>query len=531
MRQDKKTSLNNKTDNPVFIVSGGLLLLFVLLSLMDLDMVGGWITASFNVSAKYFGSYWQLLLLANLLIGLGLAVSKYGKVRLGNKAKPENSYFRWIAMILCTLMASGGVFWAASEPMYHFITNPPLFEDNSSTMAGVDPALAQSFMHWGFMAWAILGTLATIVLMYAHYHKGYPLKPRAMLYPLFGEKIFQKSVVGTIADIVSIVAVAAGTMGPIGFLGMQLTYGLHSLFGVPNNLVTNIIVIAVLVVIAAISVATGVDRGIQFLSRMNVSLTVVLAAFMLVVGPTMFIINKFISAEGFHLQNMLTMSTYQGDQAWLGAWTVFFWGWFLGYGPMMAIFISRISRGRTIRELIIAVAIVAPLISNFWFTVVGGSGIDAELTNPGVISEPLNAGGMPAAVMAIMDQMPLGLLLAIGFLIVTLVFVATTVDSISYTVAVTLTGNDNPQKWIRVFWVLLFGVLSIILLAIDPGSITAIQNSIVVTAVPVSLLMLPTLWDAIRVARILGKEQQIFPSKASQPVRKEGTAEKDLVED
>ncbi|SDK18863.1 BCCT family transporter [Sediminibacillus albus] len=519
MRQEKKIS-TNKTDTPVFIVSGGLIILFVLLSLMDLDRVGNWITASFNVSAKYFGSYWQLLLLANLLIGLGLAVSKYGKVRLGNKAKPENSYYRWVAMILCTLMASGGVFWAASEPMYHFINNPPLFNDNSSSMAGVEPALAQSFMHWGFMAWSILGTLATIVLMYAHYHKGFPLKPRAMLYPLFGEKIFRKSIVGSIADIISIVAVAAGTMGPIGFLGMQLTYGLHSLFGVPNTLFTNIIVIAVLVVIAAISVATGVDRGIQFLSRMNVGLTVFLAIVMLIVGPTMFIINKFISAEGFHLQNLLTMSTYQGDQAWLGAWTVFFWGWFLGYGPMMAIFISRISRGRTIRELVLAVAVVAPLVSNFWFTVVGGSGIEAELSNPGVISDPLSNGGMPAAVMAIMDQMPLGLWLAIGFLIVTLVFVATTVDSISYTVAVTLTGNDRPKKWIRVFWVLLFGVLSTILLAIDPGSVTAIQNSIVVTAVPVSLLMLPTLWDAVKIARELGKEQHIGLSNGK-PVNEE----------
>ncbi|WP_077623591.1 BCCT family transporter [Sediminibacillus massiliensis] len=530
MRQKKNIPASAKTDKTVFAVSGGLLLLFVILSLIDLDMVGEWITQSFNVSAKYFGSYWQILLLANLVIGLVLAFSKYGKVRLGKKDKPENSYYRWIAMILCTLLASGGVFWAASEPMYHFITNPPLFDDNSSTMAGVEPALAQSFLHWGFMAWSILGTLATIVLMYAHYHRGYPMKPRAMLYPVFGEKIFHKSIIGSLADIISIVAVAAGTMGPIGFLGMQVGYGVHSLFGIPNTLTTNIIIIGVLVVIAAISVATGVDRGIQFLSRMNVGLTVFLAIAMLIVGPTMFIINKFISSEGFHLQNMLTMSLYQGDQAWLGAWTVFFWGWFLGYGPMMAIFIGRISRGRTIRELIIAVAVVAPLVSNFWFTVVGGSGIFAELNNPGVISNPLNEGGMPAAVMSIMDQMPMGLLLAIGFLIVTVVFVSTTVDSISYTVAVTLTGDDHPQKWIRVFWVLLFGILSVILLAIDPGSVTAIQNSIVVTAVPVSILMLPTLWDAVKVARHLAAEQGIT-NTVKKPVGKKSNPEKDLVED
>ncbi|WP_194709730.1 BCCT family transporter [Radiobacillus deserti] len=496
-------------DRPVFWISGGLLLVFVALSIYDLSMVEGWINSSFNFSANLFGSYWELLLLGNFVIGLILAFSKYGKVKLGKLEKPQNDYFKWVAMILCTLLASGGVFWAASEPMYHFVTNPPLFTDHSSTMAGVEPALAQSFLHWGFLAWAILGTLATIVIMYVHYHKGYPMKPRAMLYPIFGERIFKKSVIGSAADIVSIIAVAAGTMGPIGFLGLQVGYGLHSLFGIPNTLTTNIIVIAALVVIAAISVATGVDKGIQFLSRLNVGLTVLLALVVLIVGPTMFILNKFISAEGFHIQNMLTMALYQGDKAWLGYWTVFFWGWFLGYGPMMAIFIARISRGRTIRELILAVSVVAPLVTNFWFTVVGGTGIKAELTTPGSISTPLSEGGMPAAVMSIMDQLPLGLLLAIGFLFVTIVFVSTTVDSISYTVAVTLTGSDEPKRWIRVFWVLIFGVLSVVLLSIGENSISAIQNSIVVTAVPVSILMLPTLWNAPQIAKKLAAEQNI----------------------
>ncbi|WP_117149006.1 BCCT family transporter [Paraliobacillus zengyii] len=504
------------TDKPVLIISGGLLLSFVVLAIIDLSMVESWINTSFAFSAKYFGAYWELLLLANFVIGIILAFTKYGNVRLGKKDKPENGYYRWIAMILCTLLASGGVFWAAAEPMMHFIANPPLFDDNSSTMAGVSPALAQSFFHWGFLAWAILGTLATIVLMYLHYHKGYPMKPRGMLYPLFGEKIFKKnSIIGSAADIISIVAVAAGTMGPIGFLGLQLGYGLHSLFDIPNTLTTNIIVVSVLIVIAAISVATGVDRGIQFLSRMNVGLVVLLALGVLMLGPTLFIINMFVSAEGFHIQNMLTMALYQGDQGWLGGWTIFFWGWFLGYGPMMAIFIARISRGRTIRELVIAVSIIAPLVTNFWFTVVGGTGIKAELDVPGSISGPLAEGGMPAVVMAIMDSLPLGFFLAVGFLLVTLVFVSTTVDSISYTVAVSLTGTDHPSRLIRVFWVLIFGLMSIMLLAIGENSVSAIQNSIVVTAVPVSIIMLPTLWGAVQVARKLAVEQNIVMASKS----------------
>ena len=511
-----KTSKSLKTDWTTFAVSGGFLFLFVIFSLIDMDKVGGWVTESFNWSVTFFGAYWQLLLMGNFAIGIILAFSRYGNLKLGKREKPENGYFRWISMILCTLLASGGVFWAASEPIYHFVTTPPLFANDGMTLQeAIIPALSQSFVHWGFLAWACLGTLTTIVLMYAHYHKGYPLKPRAILYPIFGEKIFRKSIIGSTADIVSIIAVAAGTMGPIGFLGLQIGYGLHFLFDIPNTLTTNIIIVGALVLIAAISVASGVDKGIQFLSRLNIIFVVLLTAIILLIGPTMFLIDSFIGAEAFQLQHFFEMNLYRGDQAWLGYWTVFFWGWFLGYAPMMAIFISKISRGRTIRELIVAVSIIAPLVSNFWFAVVGGTGLSQELNNPGSISSALADGGMPATVMAIMDQLPMGLWMAIGFLIVSVVFVSTTVDSISYTVAVTLQGTDHPQKWMRVFWVILFGILSVLLLTIGEGSIQALQNFIVVTAVPVSILLLPPLWSAPKIAKQMAKEQNIVPSVES----------------
>jgi glycine betaine transporter len=511
-----KTIKNLKTDWTTFAVSGGFLFLFVLISLIDINMVEDWVTESFNWSVTFFGAYWQLLLLGNFVIGIILAFSRYGNLRLGKMAKPENGYFRWISMILCTLLASGGVFWAASEPMYHFVTTPPLFaNDGMSPQEAIIPALSQSFVHWGFLAWACLGTLTTIVLMYAHYHKGYPLKPRAILYPIFGEKIFNKSLIGSTADTVSVIAVAAGTMGPIGFLGLQIGYGLHFLFEIPNTLATNIIIVGALILIAAISVASGVDKGIQFLSRLNVLFVVLLTAIILIIGPTMFLIDSFISAEAFQLQHFFEMNLYRGDQAWLGYWTVFFWGWFLGYAPMLAIFISKISRGRTIRELIVAVSIIAPLVSNFWFAIVGGTGLSHELKNPGSISTPLGDGGMPATVMAIMDQLPMGLWMAIGFLIVSIVFVSTTVDTISYTVAVTLQGSDHPQKWMRVFWVILFGILSVVLLTIGEGTIQALQNFIVVTAVPVSILLLPPLWSAPKIVKQMAKEQTIIPSVES----------------
>lgn len=504
MQENKKV----KTDWTVFAVSGGFLILFIILSFIDSEMVGGWINTLFGYSADLFGAYWQLLLFGNFVIGIFLAFSRYGKVRLGNLDKPKYSYYRWVAMILVTLLASGGIFWAAAEPMYHYMAEPPLF--GGGEFSNIPAAFAQAFFHWGFAAWAILGTLATIVMMYVHYTRGYPMRPRSLLFPIFGEKIFHKSILGSTADIVSIIATAAGTLGPLGFLGLQISYGLNHLFNIPNTVTTSIMVVIVLVIIAAISAATGVDRGILLLSRLNVGMTIVLGTIVLIIGPTLFIIDAFVGGMGFQLQNFFTMSFYRGDDAWLGLWTIFFWGWFIGYGPMLIIFISRISRGRTIRDLIIAVSIVAPLVTNFWFSVVGGTGVFFEIENPGSVSGALNEAGMPAAVMAIMDQLPMGTVMAVLFLIISIIFVATTTDTMSYTVAVTLTGNDHPERWLRVFWALIFGGTTMMILTIGEGSITAIQNSIVITAVPVSILLLPPLWTAPRIARKMALKQGLI---------------------
>lgn len=497
-----------KPDWPVLIISGGLLLLFVLASFINLEFVSNIVNVSFAFAVNYFGAFWQILLLGTFFIALGMAFSKYGKIRLGLLDKPEISTSKWIAMIMTTLLAGGGVFWAAAEPMYHFISTPPAFEGVAPhTQEAVIPVFAQTYLHWGFLAWAILGTLSTVVLMYAHYHRGMPLKPRSLLYPIFGEKIMKKSVLGTAVDAFSIIAVAAGTIGPIGFLGLQAAYGLEALFGIPNTQTMQILIIGGVVVISIVSAVTGLHKGIQFLSNLNVILTLILMAAVLLIGPGSFILDTFVSSTGVYLQEFMRLSTYRGDSAWLGSWTIFFWGWFLGYGPMMAIFISSISRGRTIKEIVVAIAIIAPIVTNFWFTVVGGTGVFYELTQPGIISDALNSAGMPAAMIAIIQQLPLSVILAPAFLVVTILFVVTTADSMAYTISVAVTGESNPAKGMRIFWAAVMGVVAIVLLTIGEGSIGAIQSFIVVTAIPVSLLLLPMFWTAPKVAGILAKEQ------------------------
>ncbi len=496
-------------DWPVFAVSGGFIGLFLIMALIDIDALSGMVNSSFAWSTKLFGGYWQLLLLATFFIGLGLAFTRTGGVRLGNIEAAEIRTFKWIAIIMCTLLAGGGVFWAAAEPMAHFTSPPPLFGVEAKTAEAAYPALAQSYMHWGFLAWAIQCSLTSIVLMYLHYNKGLPLKPRTLLYPLFGEKIY-KSWIGSFADAACVIAVVAGTVGPIGFLGLQVSYGLNELFGFVNNYGLQLSIILGLIVLYTISAISGVTRGIQLLSTINVCLALGLMAFILVMGPTAFITDAFVHSFGLYLDEFIPMATFRASPGWLDWWTVFFWGWFLGYGPLMAMFICRISRGRTIREIVTVVSLLAPVVTAFWFTIIGGSGIAFEIAQPGVISEPFTGFNLPAAMFAITQELPMGFFISVLFLILTTIFVATTGDSMTYTVSMVMTGTDHPPAFLRIFWGISMGLVAAILISLGSGGVSALQSFIVVTAVPVSLVLLPSLWNGPQIARQLAREQGLI---------------------
>ncbi|MCK7566483.1 BCCT family transporter [Marinobacter xestospongiae] len=502
-------SLLSGVDLPVFLISGGVLILFAVLALYDIDLVSSSVNTAFATSTKLFGAYWQILLLLTFIIGIVLAVGRTGSVVLGGTRETDISTFKWISIIMCTLLAGGGVFWAAAEPMAHFTSPPPLFAADGAeagTMQAAYSALAQSFMHWGFLAWAILGSLTGIVFMYLHYERNLPLKPRTLLYPVLGDRVMTGPL-GVIVDSCCVLAVVAGTVGPIGFLGLQVSFGLEKLFGIPDTYATQLAILVGLIGIYTLSAVSGVTRGIQLLSRANVVLAVLLMAFILLFGPTAFIVDGFLHSFGLYLNEFIPMATFRADTGWLDWWTVFFWGWFLGYGPLMAMFVARISRGRTIREMVMLISVVAPVITCFWFTIVGGAGISFELATPGVISEPFTGFNLPAALMAITEQLPMGFVITLLFLILTTIFVATTGDSMTYAVSMVMTGHDHPQSSVRVFWGIMMGVTAAILIYIGSGGISALQSFIVVTAVPVSLVLLPSLWTAPQIAARMAREQ------------------------
>ncbi|MDN7132287.1 BCCT family transporter [Halomonas sp. MC140] len=499
-------------DPIVLILSVGFIIAFLALSLYDVDLVANSISAGFAWTALVLGSYFQLLLLLTFFIAIGLAMTPAAKAKIGNLDTPEMSTFKWLSIILCTLLAGGGVFFAAGEPVYHFVVTPPAFDSEAGTPEAVTGALAQSFMHWGFMAWAVLGSLTAVVLAHAHYVKGQPLQPRTLLYPILGERLM-RGPLGGIVDACCVIALVAGTVGPIGFLATQVSYGLHELFGLPEGYTGQLIILAVLGTVYVLSAMSGVHKGIQILSRFNVILALGIGAVIIVFGPTLFLVNSYVSGMGTYISEFFTMATMTSETApawWMQWWTVFFFSWFIGYAPLMAIFVARISRGRSIREMIVAVAILAPIATTVWFTLLGGSGIYYQLNGVIDLTDALTNFQFDVATLTVAQALPGGTWMALAILLLTTIFVATTGDSMSYAIAVVGAGHDDPSSAMRAFWGIAMALMAAVLLHMGAGQIGALQQFIVITAIPVSLILLPSLWNGPQAAYAMAREQGII---------------------
>lgn len=516
------TQQENRNDRPgmnatlgdpwVLGLSAGFVVLFILASLYDVDMVSGAVSTGFSWTAATLGSFFQLLLLLTFIVAIGVAVSPAASAKVGGLDKPEMSTFKWLSIIMCTLLAGGGVFFAAGEPVYHYIVTPPAFDHEAMTAEAVAPAMAQSFMHWGFLAWAILGTLTATVLAHAHYVQGKPLQPRTLLFPVFGERVMSGAF-GGVVDAVCVIAVVAGTVGPIGFLATQVSYGFEVLFGVDSGYGTQLMILIVLGAIYVTSAITGIHKGIQILSRFNVFLALAIAAVIIVFGPTLFLINTYTQSMGVYIAEFFTMATQTSETApgwWMQWWTVFFFAWFLGYGPLMALFVARISRGRTLRQMILAVGVMAPIATTIWFTLLGGSGIYYQMNEVIDLEEALNNFEFDVATLSVAQALPFGAAMAFAILVLTTIFVATTGDSMSYTISMVASGDDEPKTVVRAFWGIAMAVMAAILLFMGEGQIGALQQFIVITAIPVSLVLLPSLWTGPRTAYIMAREQGIL---------------------
>ncbi|MDN5843659.1 MAG: BCCT family transporter [Alcaligenaceae bacterium] len=417
---------------------------------------------------------------------LFLAVSPLGKVRLGpDDALPDYSYGTWVAMLFSAGMGIGIVFYGVAEPIMHFSAPPDAVP--RSAQAARD-ALEITFFHWGVHAWAIYALMG-LVLAYFGYRKGEPLVIRSAFRPLIGDKV--NGPIGDLIDIFAVVGTLAGLATSLGLGVAQLNATGAYLFGLPQNLETQLILIGIVTLLATTTVATGLDNGIRRLSEMIIIVSFVLMFLILALGPTRFLLQAFVENIGLYLNGFVARSfhiyAYEPTD-WVGSWTLFYWGWWMSWSPFVGLFIARISRGRTIREFLLGVLFAPAGFSFIWFTIFGDVAIWLDMhVAHGAISETV-AGNMPIALFTVFEYLPWSTFLAWLTGILVAVYFVTASDAGALVIAmITSRGEEEPILWLRIFWALVCGAVAAGLLL--AGGLAAVQMAAVIAALPLAIVM------------------------------------------
>ncbi|XKE95826.1 BCCT family transporter [Metaplanococcus flavidus] len=434
-----------------------------------------------------FGWYYLLIVSVMVLFCLFFLVSPMGQIKLGKDTdKPEFSFATWIAMLFSAGMGIGLVFWGAAEPLSHFAIDPATAEPGSQE--AFKESIRYTFFHWGIHAWAIYAVVA-LPLAYFQFRKGEPGLISATLKPLFGDRM--NGPLGTLVDVIAVFATAVGVATTLGFGTIQINEGLAFLFdGVPSdNFVVQMIIIAVVTVLFMISAWSGLSKGIKYLSNTNMILAIALLVLVIILGPTLLILNMFTESLGSYFQNLVRMSFRSApingeNRAWIDGWTIFYWAWWISWSPFVGIFIARVSKGRTIRQFLFGVLMIPTLVSFIWFAAFGSTAINVQ--NSGVDLTGLLTSEV---LFGVFNEVPLGVILStIAILLVTTFFV-TSADSATFVLGMQTTGGSlHPANAVKLTWGVAQSSIAVILLS--AGGLDALQTALIIAAFPFSFIML-----------------------------------------
>lgn len=438
-----------------------------------------------------FGWYYVLLVAGFVVFSLWVGLGRWGDITLGDDDEtPEFRLGTWFAMLFAAGMGIGLVFWGVAEPLSHFADPKPGVTGTPERIA--ETAMAQTYLHWGIHAWAIY-VVVGLALAHAVHRRKRPVSIRWALEPLLGDRV--RGGLGDAIDIAAVVGTIFGVATSLGLGVLQITAGLEHMGLLEPTVGVQVAVIVVITVLATGSVVSGLDRGLKWLSQVNVSMAGVLLVVLLLLGPTLFLLRDFVQSIGVYLANVVPMtfnvSAYAGEagEAWQAAWTTFYWGWWISWAPFVGVFIARISRGRTVREFVGGVLLVPTLITFLWFAVLGGSALYTELFGEGGLVGPGGEVVPQNALFDLLGGLPLGAVLSVVAIILVALFFITSSDSGSLVVAMLSTGGDpHPRTSVRVTWAVLEGVLAIALLV--AGGLVALQTAAVLIALPFSVVML-----------------------------------------
>ena len=454
---------------------------------------------------------WVYLLGANifLVVAVVLIFTPLAKVRLGGaNATPDFTYRGWFAMLFAAGMGIGLMFYAVSEPLTHFDTAfggttveedgtrsdwAPLGAAEGDEAAAERLSMAATIYHWGLHPWAIYAIVALALALFS-FNKGLPLTIRSIFYPILGEKVWGWP--GHIIDVVAVFATLFGLTTSLGIGAQQASAGLSDLFGLPEGDTTMVLLVLAITAVALVSILAGVDKGVRRLSEINLGFAALLMFFVIAVGPTLAIFTGFFQNLGSYAANLpaLMMPFGREDANFSQGWTAFYWSWWIAWSPFVGMFIARVSRGRTVREFLIAVLLVPSTVSILWMTTFGGTALDQYL-NKGF--EAAMDADLELQLFRVLGELPLAEITSFIAICLVIVFFITSSDSGSLVLdTITSGGKVDAPKPQRIFWALIEGFLAIALLL--GGGLVALQSMAVSMGLPITLILLAGCWAIIQ---------------------------------
>ncbi|NGP54647.1 BCCT family transporter [Thioalkalivibrio sp. XN8] len=484
----------------VFAISAFVTLFFVILTLAlqnEVEPLFGamrnWLTGNLA---------WFFILAGNIFVVLclGLIFSPLGKVRIGGtEATPDFSYVGWFSMLFAAGMGIGLMFYGVSEPMSHFESAlagvtmengvrtdwAPLGAAAGDTEAARRLGMAATIFHWGLHPWAIYAVVALALALFS-FNKGLPLTIRSIFYPILGERVWGWP--GHVIDMLAVFATLFGLATSLGIGASQAAAGLGYLFGLPGGNVTMVLLILGITLVATLSIVAGVDKGVKRLSEVNMVLAFVLLLFVLIVGPTLAILSGFFGNLWAYVANLPALSNPFGreDANFSQGWTAFYWAWWISWSPFVGMFIARVSRGRTVREFLIAVLLVPSLVSVLWMTAFGGTAIDQFISYG---FEGVKEAALEVKLFVMLSELPLTQITSFVGIVLVIVFFITSSDSGSLVIdTITAGGKVDAPKAQRVFWAFIEGGIAVALLL--GGGLVALQAMAVSTGLPFTIVLL-----------------------------------------
>ena len=478
--------LGLKTDPIIFFASAVLTITFVVCAIAFTDTVDAVFGTSSNWILTNLGWFYILGVTTFLIFLLWIATSRFGKVRLGPPdSKPEYSDLTWFCMLFAAGIGSILMFWGVAEPISHF-AEPPQQNADPESVEAAQEAMGFTLYHFGLHTWTIF-TLPALAFGYFVYRKGLPFRVSSIFYPFIGERVHGG--IGKTIDIFAVLGTLFGVAVTIGLGTMQMNSGLNTLFGVEENRLNQVILIAIVTSIAVTSVASGLDVGIKWLSQINILLAVALLLFIFLAGSSLFLARGIIETTGVYLEWLVPLAFWNdtfGDSGWQGSWTVFYWAWTITWSPFVGIFIARISKGRTIRGFVLGVLGLPTIFSIVWFAVFGLSAFDIELNRGGgLVEEVVVQEDIPGALFAFLEHYPWPAFVSAMAIIIVIIFFTTSADSASLVVDMLCSGWQVSPTRQRVFWGITQGVVAAtVLTATGLGGLEALQQTIIVVGLP-----------------------------------------------